>query len=71
MKDVSDRPSILPDVRACIALTIAEIVGRTILDVVYWSTLPKTPYYLKKKIKHLEYQLITETCKANETIIIP
>lgn len=71
MKDNSDNVSIADLVTRGLAITICQIIGETIMDAIYWQTLPRTPYYLRKKIQHLEYELITKTCRVNETIIIP
>jgi len=68
MNDMTNNTNKLMD---CISLVVLNMIGKTIMDSLYWQLLPNTPYYLKKKIKHLEYELINKTLQTKEEIIIP
>ena len=63
--------NIMDLVASGIASMVNVIVANKIMDSIYWSSLPRTPYYLRKRIRYLEYELIKETCFVNEEIIRP
>lgn len=47
------------------------IIGVEILKATSWAVIPRTPFYLRKRIRYLENELIAKTCSVNEEVIRP
>jgi hypothetical protein len=64
---MSQAQTILNTITTCYSM----IIGVKLLEAINWGVMPRTPYYLRKRIIYLQYELMKKTLEYNEEILRP